>query len=88
MGTYHRARENTERRIQEAYWALFETGDVEKATVRDVCDGAGISRSTFYLHYRSLDEVFEAIEERQMSLLRQLFDGTDRSDIDYGCFIP
>ncbi|MBO4357974.1 MAG: TetR/AcrR family transcriptional regulator [Candidatus Methanomethylophilaceae archaeon] len=88
MGTYHRARENTERKIQEAYWSLFEKGEDKKATVQDVCDLAGINRSTFYLHYRNLDEVFGAIKDRQMSLLKKLFDSTDRSNVDYNYFIP
>ena len=88
MGRYDRASSKTELAIQNAYWAIYEKGDTDTMTVDEICEEAGIHRSTFYYHFRSVEAVKDSIKERQMYLLRDLFSRTGGKDVDFTAFIP
>ncbi len=54
---------NTAKLMDEALLILLEKKDIEFITVKEVCEKAGVNRSTFYLHYDSIDDLFiESIE--------------------------
>ena len=54
---------NTALLMDEALLLLLEKKEYEFITVKEICEKAGVNRSTFYLHYQSIDELlFEAIE--------------------------
>ncbi len=54
---------NTALCMDEALIALLEVKDLEYITVKQICEKAGVNRSTFYLHYETLaDLVNEAME--------------------------
>lgn len=54
---------NTALRMDEALIALLEVKDLEYITVKEICEKAGVNRSTFYLHYETIsDLVNEAME--------------------------
>lgn len=54
---------NTALRMDEALIALLEEKDLEYITVKELCERAGVNRSTFYLHYETIsDLVNEAVE--------------------------
>ena len=60
--------ENTKMRIKKALLEYLCDSPFERITVKNICDSAGIDRSTFYTHYRNLsatlDEIIdEALEE-------------------------
>ncbi len=88
MGRYEKASSRTERAIQDAYWELYVDEDIDKVTVNDVCGRAGIHRSTFYYHFKSVEDIQESIKRRQMDLLMDLFERTGGADVDFGEFIP
>lgn len=48
---------NTQDLMNEALISLLETKDFEYITVKDICAKAGVNRSTFYLHYESLNDL-------------------------------
>ncbi|MGN0741840.1 MAG: TetR/AcrR family transcriptional regulator [Candidatus Fimadaptatus sp.] len=50
---------NTARRMDEAFLALLEHREFAYITVKDICERAGVNRSTFYLHYESLSDLLE-----------------------------
>ena len=53
---------NTSLLMDEALLILLETKDYEYISVREITKKAGVSRSTFYLHYDSIDDLLnEAI---------------------------
>ena len=55
---------NTALRMDEALIALLEEKDLEFITVKEICQRAGVNRSTFYLHYETIaDLVNEALEQ-------------------------
>lgn len=54
---------NTALRMDDALIALLEQKDLEYITVKEICQLAGVNRSTFYLHYETIsDLVNEAVE--------------------------
>ena len=38
-------------RMDEAFLALLEKKEFAYITVKEICEKAGVNRSTFYLHY-------------------------------------
>ena len=59
---------NTALRMDEALLALLERKDLEYITVKELCQAAGVNRSTFYLHYETIadlvNETMETINRR------------------------
>ncbi len=54
---------NTALCMNEALIVLLEVKDLEYITVKEICEKAGVNRSTFYLHYETVaDLVNEAME--------------------------
>lgn len=44
-------------------WALLEKKDLAYITVKEICEAAGINRSTFYLHYETIGDLLaESVE--------------------------
>lgn len=62
---------HTAARMDEALIALLEKKDLEFITVKEICEKAGVNRSTFYLHYETIadlvNETAEGINERFLS---------------------
>lgn len=59
---------NTAIKMDKAFLSLLEKKDFEYITIKEVCEGAGVNRSTFYLHYETtrdlLVETLEYINSR------------------------
>ena len=54
---------NTARLMNEALLLLLEKKNYEFITVKEICEKAGVNRSTFYLHYETMDDLLgESIE--------------------------
>jgi AcrR family transcriptional regulator len=54
---------NTAQLMNQALIQLLEYKDIEYISVKEICEKAGVNRSTFYLHYETIsDLVEEAIE--------------------------
>jgi len=45
--------------IFNAVFDLSTEKEIDKITVVELCDRAGINKSTFYLHYKSIDDCFQ-----------------------------
>ena len=50
---------NTAIRMDEALITLLEKKDFEYITVKEICDTAGVNRSTFYLHYENTVDLLQ-----------------------------
>ena len=48
---------NTSLMMDEALLEILEHKDYEFITVKEICLKAGVNRSTFYLHYESMDDL-------------------------------
>ncbi len=54
---------NTARLMNTALIYLLEKRELDKITVKEICEKAGVNRSTFYLHYESIaDLLVETVE--------------------------
>lgn len=53
----------TAEKMDNALLELLETKDFEYITVKELCQKAGVNRSTFYLHYQNLSELLEECVE-------------------------
>ena len=49
----------TAQRMDEALIALLEKKDFAYITVKEICDTAGVNRSTFYLHYENTSDLLQ-----------------------------
>lgn len=45
--------------FDEALIYLLEKKDIEYVTIKEICNKAGVNRSTFYLHYESINDLVE-----------------------------
>lgn len=50
---------NTASLMDEALLLLLEEKDYDRITVKEVCKKAGVNRTTFYLHYESMNDLLE-----------------------------
>ena len=49
--------------LKKALLELLEHKPVNKITVKEVCERAGLNRATFYAHYTDCFDLLESIEE-------------------------
>lgn len=50
---------NTAIKMDEAFMELLEEKDFEYISVKEICERAGVNRSTFYLHYETIGDLLE-----------------------------
>ena len=55
---------NTALLMDEALLQLLEKKDFAFISVKEICQKAGVNRSTFYLHYENTNELLEETIER------------------------
>ena len=67
MSEYIAARSRTRAKIERAFWDLYLEKKFRRVTVLEIVQRAGIHRSTFYIYYQSVEDIFSAIKERQLS---------------------
>lgn len=74
--------QRTVEKILEVSLALFNEKGYEKTTIQDIINALGMSKGAIYHHFKSKDEIIEALSERcyhndtQMELLRNASDKT------------
>ncbi len=57
----------TRKVIQDAFFALLKEQPLYKIKVSDLCERAGINRSTFYRHYTDPFDLMNQLEEQYLS---------------------
>ena len=50
---------NTAIKMDEALIILLEKKDFEYISIKEICDAAGVNRSTFYLHYENTSDLLK-----------------------------
>ncbi len=61
---------NTAIRMDEALITILEKKDFEYITIKEICDEAGVNRSTFYLHY---ENTYDLLQETTRYILDKHF---------------
>lgn len=72
---------NTAVRMDEALLELLEIKELEYITVKEICQRAGVSRSTFYLHYETIGELLDECVKYKIGECYKKFDG-GRAELD------
>lgn len=64
---------NTALRMDQAFLELLEKKDMEYITVKEICEAAGVNRSTFYLHYETIGDLLaESIQYMNEQFLEHM----------------
>ena len=64
---------NTARKMDEAFLSLMEKKDFEYITVSEICEAAGVNRSTFYLHYETIGDLLAECVEQMNAQFAEYF---------------
>lgn len=65
----------TKRLLKESLAELLHKKELSKITISELCENAGINRSTFYKHFGSQYDVMREIEDDMLADISRLFDG-------------
>ena len=64
---------NTARLMDEAFIELLARKDLEFITVKEICQKAGVNRSTFYLHYETIGDLLaESVENLNQDFFERM----------------
>ncbi len=70
----YRNYEKTDVAIKEALVKLcVQKNSIKKVTVKELCEEANISKSTFYLHYANIDDIFESVGDKFLLTFENMF---------------
>ena len=69
---------NTAVRMDEALIALLEKKEFSYITVKEICDTAGVNRSTFYLHYENTADLLKEATQHILTRFQSYF----KTDLD------
>lgn len=75
---------NTACLMDEALILLLEKKDFEYITVKEICDKAGVNRSTFYLHYETMTDLLEESAQYFLKNFYLQMQQTDDFDMSKG----
>ena len=64
----------TKRLLQEALLLMLRDESINKISVRDLCEKAGINRTTFYNHYSCPADVLNDISQSFMNDIGRMLD--------------
>lgn len=66
IGCYISIMEDLKRTLAQAFKELLCKGPIEKITIKDITDKAGVTRTTFYNHFHDKYEILEWIIEEDI----------------------
>ena len=70
---------NTAVRMDQAFLELLEKKDMEYITVKEICESAGVNRSTFYLHYETIGDLLaESVQYMNQQFQEHMKLGAER----------
>lgn len=64
----------TKKVLHNAILELLKEKSIDKVTVKEICEIAGLNRGTFYLHYNSPADLLKDVENQFISDNMKYFD--------------
>lgn len=61
---YSKKRSATRKKIDDVFIESFRSSGSPELTVKEICEKAGINRSTFYVYYKDTEDMMDQIESR------------------------
>lgn len=71
----------TQRALRSALLALLRDKPLNRITVTEVCERAGLNRATFYYHYSDCFSLLDHIERELLDAFRALLESADPLDV-------
>ncbi len=68
--------------IRKTFIALIKEKDINKINVSEISRLANVSRGTFYLHFKGIDDLYNDIENEVYNEIEELFDNYYQSKED------
>lgn len=62
-----------ERRLNVVFLQLLEEKPFEEISVKMICEQAGVNRSTFYAHYKDIEEMIDSMESKLNQELKERY---------------
>lgn len=73
--------------LQQAMLKILKKKHVDKVTVKELCEEAGINRGTFYLHYDVPNDVLREIEQQFIDEQMSFFSPYNNEGYEKGCLV-
>ena len=77
-----RKREATHRALKHSAKLLFEEHGIDNVTIEQIAEGADVSRSTFFTHFDSLDDLLSQIADEEIDDIINVSRTDSGMDID------
>ncbi len=72
---------HTAQKMDEAFLSLLGKKDFDYITVKEICETAGVNRSTFYLHYQTINDLLsESVKLMNEQFLRYFENDSNTTD--------
>lgn len=75
MKTIYKNSIRSRKLIKTAFASALQRKEIDKITVTDIVNEAGINRGTFYLHYKNIAELVEDIQDEIAEKFLSILDG-------------
>ncbi|MGN1378737.1 MAG: TetR/AcrR family transcriptional regulator, partial [Dorea sp.] len=72
----------TKQLIYKAFLALLQKKSIHRISIRELCENAGINRTTFYNHYGSQYDVLAEIESNYLGEIANALENADVQNKD------
>lgn len=69
----NKRRQDSRRRIETALVRLLQERELEKITVREICEAAQVNRTTFYANYLDIYDLAEAVQKSMETTVLDLY---------------
>ena len=64
----------TRQSLIDSFWQLYKEKRIEKITIKEIADGAGVYRSTFYEYFADVYDLLEVVENDLIASFREAID--------------
>lgn len=64
---------NTAKKMNDALVALLEKKEFEYISIKEICHEANVNRSTFYLHYETINDLLDEVIKNMNSSFQEYF---------------
>ena len=63
MKKQHKLTEKTKRKLINSFWKLYKENDINKISIKNICDNANYDRTTFYRYFSNINEMLDELED-------------------------
>lgn len=70
--------QRTKAALRKSLIACMKKNAVKDIQIKEICECAGVDRSTFYKHYRNIDDIIRELEQEQLDQFRRILQTKDQ----------